>query len=209
VFVVTAVAASAASASTCPETGVVSLCIELAPAAEGSYKFSGKNKAESNLSVASLGLSIDSPAGDATATGEFVQGKVLTTALTVKDVVFVFTGLVVLTPANCTASNVTTNATSGTFSDPIATVTLTPESPATTFANVVIAGASCPATIKGTHAVSGSQLVNLIKPETDLKIHEVEAVTKSSLLYAEKEANLTLLGELSLTSGKEFTVELA
>src|SRR5580704_1476807 len=130
VCVVGVVGTSVAAAATCPEAGLVTLCIKLAPV-EGTFKFNGSGVREITITVSGIGLSLRS--NEVTFSGELSQGKVLSTAVVGKDFILEFRSLTVFTPLNCTALNFKTNPVSATFSDPISTMTFTPESPAITF----------------------------------------------------------------------------
>ena len=168
VFAVGAVASASASAAVCSESGTTfqTLCIKLVPAAPGTYPITSKidTGTTSVLVVPALGVEILCTA--AADTGNIVQHTVLSEPALITGLVIEFSGCTVDTPANCTVTIPTlTVAVVGDEEESSDTQLLFKPESGTTFATVVITGASC--TAVGSFNVKGEQLCELLTPETD------------------------------------------
>jgi hypothetical protein len=220
VLSISALAASSASAvftlattDECGAAGIPTWCWENT-ANKKLFNFSGTNSVAGklepetvNLLKGLLGEEIELKATGASLTGTLEQGTVLVNEAAISGVVIEFTGVTVTGNAaaakKCAVKGevVKTNSIAGSFGGAITKTKFKPTS-GTTFASIEFINKgteTCPATIKGTKLVKGTQECENLEPGVD--------ATTKLILCKETESSLTL-GENTATFEAEFELTL-
>jgi len=231
VFAVSALASGSASAAPtdlCPVAGKLAVCIETSPndlvAETGGGTFSTKGEPEdTSLIEVALGESIIHIECEVVNDSGSYQQTILANAVRSFGIVILFTVCSVLEPLGkkCKVNEelIETKSLVGTVADEegesIDTV-FTPET-GTTFTEIVLSNngtETCPATITGTHRVTGEDLCLLLTAKVDTVVHLLECTSEGSraLLFSEEPTTFLLIDEERLSganTGLPWTLELA
>jgi len=221
------VSASAAPTDLCPVTGKLAICIETSPndlvAETGGGTFSSKgDPGDTALLEIFLGESVLHIECEVVNDAGSYQQTILANAVRLFGINIIFTVCSILEPIGkkCIIKEpLETKNLIGNFADEegesIDTV-FTPES-GTTFTEFQLQNngtETCPATLTGTHRVTGEVLCLLLTAKVDTIVHLLECTSEGSrnLLFAEEPTTFLLIEEKRLSgtgTGLPWTLELA